>query len=150
VESSTITSESAPEALSDDYEYEEDLGPDPYRVFFIRRIRRAQIRAPYLFNFFSQGTLIYSAKTRQVLTDTVYISESPSVHIKAQQYDWILRVSKGQCVFELFNKAGDDQEIYIRITNDCGKPIGPRKFQIDISPDVHLHSKVAVLSRQGK
>lgn len=84
------------------------------------------------------------------MTDTVYISESPSVHIKAQQYDWILRVSKGQCVFELFNKAGDDKEMYIRITNDYGKAIGPRKFQIDISPDVHLHSKVAVLSQQGK
>jgi hypothetical protein len=49
-------------------------------------------------------------------------------------------------VFELFNKAGDDKEMYIRITSDYGQAIAPRKFEIHIAPDTHVQSTAAVFS----
>jgi hypothetical protein len=130
-------------------EYEEE-GPDPYRVFFIRRIRRAHIRAPLLFNFFSKGAVIYSAKSHQIHGDTVFISESPTIHIKMRQFDWVLRISKGRCVFELSRKDSQEREMHISMTNDYGKAIGPRKIEINIAPQTHLHSKVPLLTPTGK
>jgi hypothetical protein len=137
-----------PTSPSYEYEYEEEDNSPPYRTFFIRRVRRPQIRAPLLFHFFSKGTLLYSAKTRKILTDLVFISESPSVHIKAQQYDWVLRVTKGQCAFELLKKDSDEIAMSLSMTNDYEKAIGPRKIEIDIA-GVRLHSRLPVLKPNG-
>jgi hypothetical protein len=113
-----------------------------YRSWFCQRVRRPQFRAPLLFRWLIDGRDTYCAKTLQFQSNTTYISEGPEVHIKAQQYQWILRSSNHFCTFELFKRDEAASEMKVFITNDYGKEIGPRKFRIEIGDSVRLINRI--------
>jgi hypothetical protein len=113
-----------------------------YRSWFCQRLRRPQFRAPLLFRWLIDGRNTYCAKTLQFQSKTTYISEGPEVHIKAQQYQWILRSSNHFCTFELFKRDEVASEMRVFITNDYGKEIGPRKFIIEIGDSVRLVNRI--------
>jgi hypothetical protein len=123
------------------------LSPSRSDSFFIRRVRRIPFRPSLLFHFFSDGQPVFSAKTRRIHSGAVFVSESPTVHIRPRQYDWVLRVSKNQCAFELLQKDTAAKEMYVKMTSDGDSP---RKTEIDIAPNEHLESQTPVLKANGK
>lgn len=132
-----VTSE---EPISNDTIQSEE---DPYKSFFCERIKRAtHIRSPLIFRIREESDPIMYAKTRGMHTNTVYLSDTPEIHIKKGLYQYFITASFSHNQFILYKKESSTPELTLTFTNDYGDDLlGPRKLELQF-PDRTIRSRV--------
>lgn len=129
-------------------EEEED---DNYKAFLcLRNARRGLSFVTFEFKL-DQQVVLY-ARTKSLISNTVYISTDPDIHVSTGQYEYVMNVAKGSTEFSLCKKGGEDQaELFLSFNNDYGnRVLGPRKIDMQVWEGMHLKSRVPRLTKSGK
>ena len=108
-----------------------------YADYFCTRSYRAHVNSHFFFIFRKNNDILFYAKTQGIITNNVYISKNQDIHIKKNQYDYILSISNHK--FEYSLKKKDNEEIMnIKIDVDYGDEYGPRIYKL-YWPQDHLN-----------
>ena len=122
-----------------------------YRAFLcVRNARKGLSHVTFQFNL-DQKAVLY-ARTKSLLSNTVYISRQPDIHVSTGAYEYIMTVGRGSTEFNLSKKGAEDQlELSLAFTNDYGnRLIGPRKIDMQFWEGPHLKSRVPKQTKSGR